>query len=132
MLKQGCIPSINAWVLPLKEFLINSKVFASSTIFSFSMRLGFSLALSAWLMLRNGATGIWGGRKKPSFEEKTRFLFAFCTFFRTYAVEHSTSCSSAIYRRRTLFPTPDKSGNYNLKCVTPISFDMNLSAFANL
>ena len=38
---------------------------------------------------------------------------------RTYAVERSTplfreslTCSSAIYRRWTSFPTPDESGNY--------------------
>ena len=31
-------------------------------------------------MLKNRATETQGSRKKPSFEEKTRFLFAFCTF----------------------------------------------------
>ena len=68
---------------------------------------------------------------------------AIFNLFRTYAVECSKSCSSAIYRRRTQFPTPDESGNYSkdsikalvgnndppfresqscslLKCVTPI------------
>ena len=32
-------------------------------------------------MLRNRATETREKRKKPSFEEKTRFLFAFCAFF---------------------------------------------------
>ena len=32
-------------------------------------------------MLRNRATETRGRTKKPSFQEKTRFLFAFCTFF---------------------------------------------------
>ena len=33
--------------------------------------------------------------------------------FRSYAVGGLTSCSSVIYRRYALLPTPDKSGNYN-------------------
>ena len=33
------------------------------------------------LILRNRATENDGERKKPSFQEKTRFPFAFCTFF---------------------------------------------------
>ena len=32
---------------------------------------------------------------------------------RTYAVERSKPCSSAIHRRYTPLPTPDESGNYS-------------------
>ena len=32
---------------------------------------------------------------------------------RSYAVECSAPCSSAMNRRWTSFPTPDESGNYN-------------------
>ena len=56
---------------------------------------------------------------------------------RTYAVGCPKPCGSAIYRLWQLSPIlvspfreqaermPDKSGNYNLKCVTPTTFAVN-------
>ena len=44
---------------------------------------------------------------------------------RTYGVECPKPCSSAIYRLWHPSPTPDKSGNSNLKGVTPTTFAVN-------
>ena len=61
-------------------------------------------------------------------KQKPSRALSFLNPLRTYAVEPSKHCSSAIYRRWTPFPTPDESGNYSKgsirKCVTLIHFDM--------
>ena len=44
--------------------------------------------------------------------ERLHIYIVHHNLYRTYAVERSKPCSSAVHRRSTQFPTPDKSGNY--------------------